>query len=170
MGRGADIDTRMTARRRRLARDYRVKIETYDWLLSQAKERFENRQTDLARAANDIKTWQELLSISYGKMPGPVWSTYVSNIDRTKYSKTEKYLFADSTDDIPSKFDGFIAKVEQILRESNARLEHLSYDKTRDYLSLTPLGFITRAQLDRIEQAGMDLPVQYLLQALIYPT
>lgn len=170
MGRGADIDTRTTARRRRLARDYRVEIETYDWLLSEARERFESRQTDLARAANDIKTWQELLSISDGEVPGPVWSTYVSNIDRAKYPKTGKYLFADLTDDIPSKFDGFIAKVEQILRESNARLKYLSYDKTGDYLSLTPSGFITRAQLDRIEQAGKYLPVQYLLQTLFYPT
>jgi Shedu protein SduA, C-terminal len=170
MGRGADIDTRTTARRRRLARDYRVEIETYDWLLSEARERFESRQTDLARAANDIKTWQELLSVSDGEVPGPVWSTYVSNIDRTKYPKTGKYLFADLTDDIPSKFDGFIAKVEQILRESNARLKYLSYDKTGDYLSLTPSGFITRAQLDRIEQAGKYLPVQYLLQTLVYPT
>ena len=120
MGRGADIDTRTTARRQRLARDYRVKDRFYDWLLSEARERFESRQTDLARAANDIKTWQELLSISDGEVPGPVWSTYVSNIDRTRYPKTGKYLFADLTDDIPSKFDGFITKVEQILRESNA--------------------------------------------------
>ena len=48
MGRGADIDTRTTARRRRLARDYQVEVETYDWLLSEARERFESRQTDLA--------------------------------------------------------------------------------------------------------------------------
>jgi hypothetical protein len=170
MGRGADIDTRMTARRRRLARDYRVEIETYDWLLSEARERFESRQTDLARAANDIKTWQELLSIADGEVPGPVWSTYVSNIDRTKYSKTGKYFFADTTDEIPSKFNDFIVKVELILRESNARLKHRSYDKMGDYLSLIPSGFITRAQLDRIEQAGKYLPVQYLLQALVYPT
>jgi hypothetical protein len=170
MGRGVDLDTRMTARRRRLARDYRVEIETYDWLLSEARERFESRQTDLARAANDIKTWQELLSISYGEVPGPVWSTYISNIDQTKYSKADNYTFADVTDDIPSKFDGFIAEVERIVKESNARLNYQSYDKTGDYLSLVPSGFITRAQLDRIEKAGKYLPVQYLLQALVYPT
>lgn len=170
MGRGVDVDTRMTARRRRLARDNRVEIETYDWLLSEAKERFENRQTDLARAANDIQTWQERLSISDREVPGPVWSTHISNIDRTKYENADSYPFADLTDDIPSKFDGFIAGVDQVLRESNAGLKHRSYDKRGDYLILTPSGFITRAQLDRIEQAGKRLPAQYLLHALVYPS
>ncbi len=170
MGRGVDIDTRMTARRRRLARDNRVEIETYDWLLSEARERFENRQSDLARAANDIKAWQELRSMTDYDVPGPVWSTTISNIDRTRYSQNDKYLFANTTDDIPPKFNDFIAEVERILRESNAELMSISYEQTGDYLSLIPSGFITRAQLDRIEQAGKHLPVQYLLQALVYPT
>lgn len=170
IGRGSDIDTRTTARRRRLARDHRVEIETYDWLFSEARERFESRQTDLARAANDIMAWREMSALIEGEVPGPVWSTYLSNIDQSEYSKTDSYPFADLTDDLPSEFDDFIAKVERIIKESNARLKHISYDKAHDYVSLTPSGFITRAQLDRIDQAGKYLPIKYLLQALVYPT
>ena len=40
IGRDADFDRRATAaRRRRLERAHRVKIETYDWLLAQASDR-----------------------------------------------------------------------------------------------------------------------------------
>src|SRR5580658_9353951 len=41
IGRGSDIDKEATLRRCRLARDSRVQIETYDWLLAQARERTE---------------------------------------------------------------------------------------------------------------------------------
>jgi hypothetical protein len=41
IGRDSDIDESTAARRRRLARNNRVEIETYDWLLSQARERAE---------------------------------------------------------------------------------------------------------------------------------
>ena len=39
IGRNANVDQSTTERRRRLMRERRVKIETYDWLLHQARER-----------------------------------------------------------------------------------------------------------------------------------
>jgi hypothetical protein len=53
IGRDSNLDESTTARRRRLARNYRVEIETYDWMLSQARERlaaWEQRMRDGTRS------------------------------------------------------------------------------------------------------------------------
>jgi antiviral defense system Shedu protein SduA len=168
MGRGSDLDARTTRRRRRLAYTHRVVIETYDWLLSQARERLQIRQADLARAANEITRWREMSTLSDGLVPGPVRSTYLSNIDPVEYSKTNRYPFSDLTEEIPPEFKDFITRVRRILEETNSSLRSIYYDKAHDYVILTPSGYITSAQSDKIAQAGKNLPVKYLLTALVY--
>ncbi len=168
IGRGSDIDARITRRRRRLAHNHRVVIETYDWLLSQVRERLQIWQTDLAKAANEIAHWRDMSTLSDDPVPGPVMSTYLSNIDPTEYSKTNSYPFSDLTDEIPPKFENFITWVRQIAGETGSSLKSISYDKAHDYVILTLSGYITSAQSDKIDQAGKNLPVKYLLTALVY--
>jgi hypothetical protein len=166
--RGSGIDARITRRRRRLAHTHRVVIETYDWLLSQARERLQVRQTDLARAANEIARWREISALSDDLVPGPVRSTYLSNINSVEYSKTNRYPFSDLTDEIPPEFEDFITRVQRILGETNSTWRVYITDKAHDYIILTPSGYITSAQSDKISQAGKNLPVKYLLTALVY--
>jgi hypothetical protein len=59
MGRDADIDQSTIARRRRLMRELRVKIESYDWLLYQARERLAARED---RIGPDIRDLQNSVS------------------------------------------------------------------------------------------------------------
>ena len=65
IGRDADIDRRATASlRRRLERTHRTKIETYDWLLSQASERLEvleKRAKSMAAAVRKTDPVTELM-------------------------------------------------------------------------------------------------------------
>jgi hypothetical protein len=68
IGRDAEVDQRAIAsRRRRLERAHRVKIETYDWLLSQASERLQvldKRARDMASATSKLSPIIELLDNS----------------------------------------------------------------------------------------------------------
>jgi hypothetical protein len=81
IGRGSDIDKEETLRRRRLTRDNRVQIETYDWLLAQARKRTEGRQTEIVRVANDITKWHEIASLVEGSVGGPVIEVLLTNIE-----------------------------------------------------------------------------------------
>ena len=58
IGRDTSVNHGTTERRRRLMRERRVKIETYDWLLTQARERLETleRAGDRNRAADPLDT------------------------------------------------------------------------------------------------------------------
>jgi hypothetical protein len=106
-------------------------------------------------------------------LPGPVRSIYLSNIDPVEYSKSRKsgaYSFSDLTDEIPPEFEDFITRVRRILKETKSSLESISYDKAHDYVTLTPSGYITPAQSDKITEAGRNLPVKYLFIALLYDT
>jgi hypothetical protein len=177
IGRGSEIDQATTARRRRLARDRRIQIETYDWLLSQAKRRHElydalereRQQTELPRAANEIADWLKMSALSEGEIGGPVRETYFTNIDISESSNTLEWRpFSELTNDIPSKFNEFITAVEQVLAEVNVRLENITYDKTKDYVLLAPSGVIMSAQAERIVKIGDASPVKYFLTALVY--
>ena len=131
IGRDANIDESTIERRRRLMRESRIKIETYDWLLSQAKERFQRyramerqrRQTELPRAANEITEWLSMAALSDFEVPGPVQKRHFSNIDPTEHLNNTCDTPRHFTSDIPSKFDDFLAEVNQILGEVNSRLE-----------------------------------------------
>jgi hypothetical protein len=73
IGRDAELDQCATAsRRRRLERTHRIKIETYDWLLSQASERLDGldkRARDMAAAAEKPNAITELLSTLFNNPP-----------------------------------------------------------------------------------------------------
>jgi hypothetical protein len=71
------------------------------------------------------------------------------------------------TDEIPPEFEVFITEVTQILGETKAGLKSTYHDKAHNYVILTPSGYITSAQSDKIN-AGRDLPVKYLLTVLVY--
>lgn len=73
IGRDSDIDESTTARRRRWARNNRVEIETYDWLLSQARER--------------LAAWEERIRIS----------------TRSVLAATMDALFSNSPQEQPAK-------------------------------------------------------------------
>jgi hypothetical protein len=170
IGRGTDGDEGITARRRRLAGTHRVQIETYDWLLSQARGRLEAAQPDLARAASEVARWQEMSGLTDEPLPGPVREVHLSNIDPAEYSKSNLYTFrraSEITDEIPAKFSEFITKVHQILQETGSTL-NASYDKVGDYVILIASGYITGAQSEKIDQFGKKSPVRYLLTALVY--
>src|SRR5271165_6617433 len=133
-----------------------------------APECLQVRQTDLARATNEITHWRDMSALSNDLMPGPVRSIYLSNIDPVEYLKTNTYPFSDLTDEIPPEFEDFITGVRQILGETKSSLERTYYDKAHNYVILTPSGYITSAQSDKIDEAGKNLPVKYLLTALVY--
>jgi len=133
-----------------------------------APELLQVRQTDLARAANEITQWRDMSALSDDLVPGPVRSIYLSNINPVEYSKTNTYPFSDLTDEIPLEFEVFVTEVKQILGETKAGLKSTYYDKAHNYVILTPSGYITSAQSDKINNAGKDLPVKYLLTALVY--
>jgi restriction system protein len=129
------------------------------------------RQTDLAKAANEVTRWREMSALTDDLLPGPARSIYLSNIDPVEYSKSRKtgiYTFSDLTDEVPPEFEDFITRVRRILEETKSSLESISYDKAHDYVTLTPSGYITPAQSDKITEAGRNLPVKYLFTALLY--
>jgi hypothetical protein len=177
IGRNADVDQSTIERRRRLMRESRVKIETYDWLLSQAGERFERyralerqrRQTDLPRAANEIANWLDMSALSDFEVPGPVRSMYFSNIDPAEYKISSMFVpLSNYTQDIPSKYNDFLLEVKRILRQVDSRLPSVSYDEIHDYITIVPSGVITSVQAEQINQAGKDSSIKYLLNALVY--
>lgn len=177
IGRDANVDRDTTERRRRLMRERRVKIETYDWLLSQAKERFQRyralerqrRQTELPRAANEITEWLNMSALSDFEVPGPVRSMHFSNIDPAEYKIDSMFVpLSNYTQDIPSKYNEFLLKVKQILRPIDSRPPSVSYDEMHDYVTIVPSGVITLVQAEQINQAAKDSSIKYLLNAHVY--
>lgn len=170
IGRGADAAERITRRRRQLGRSQRMEIETYDWLLSHARDRLQVSQAGHARAATAVERWRERSALTDEPVPGPVREVHLSNIDPAEYSKTDAlrfYPLSDWTDEIPRKFEDFVLNVREILRQTNSGLS-MSYFKPHDYVVLTASGYVTSAQSNKISQAGERLPVRYLFQALVY--
>jgi hypothetical protein len=168
IGRDFDIDESTHERRRRLVRDRRVKIETYDWLLSQAKARWETAQNDAVKTANEVQRWRTISALADFEMPGPVREMHFSNIDPTEHKKGPMWKpLSDWTNDIPAKFDDFIAKVDQILGRATES-KSVTYDKPSDYIILTLKDIITHSQAEKIVQVGQDSPNKYLLTALVY--
>jgi hypothetical protein len=171
IGRGSDSDAQITRRRRAMADAYRVVIETYDSLLSSARERLAAGQPDFARAANEVARWQELSSLTDEPLPGPVREVLLTNIDPAKYSGSQElafYSMSEWTDEIPSAYNEFITEVERILERTESRLRSVRYFKPGHYLILTPSGCIASCQSDQIERAAEKLPGEYMLVALIY--
>ena len=68
IGRDTNIDQSTTERRRRLMRERRVEIETYDWLLYQARDRL--AALERARAAGNRSPIAEMIDALFGN-PGP---------------------------------------------------------------------------------------------------
>lgn len=126
------------------------------------------QETELTTAANEIARWREMSTLTDGPVPGPVREIYLSNIDPAEYSEASGYTFSDLTDEIPPEFDSFIAKVKQILGETNSNLGSTYYDQAHNYAILTVSGYTTPSQSNMIDEAGKDLPVKYLLTALVY--
>ena len=126
------------------------------------------RQTDLARAINEITHWRDRSALSDDLVPGPARSIFLSNIDPVEYEKTNSYPFSDLTDEIPSEFVDFIAEVRQVLGRTGSSLESTYYDKAHNYVILTLSGYITSAQADEITETGENSPVKYMLTALVY--
>lgn len=171
IGRGSDPDAQITRRRRALADAHRAVIETYDSLLSSAKERLLAGQPDFARAANEVTRWQELSALTDEPLPGPVREVLLTNIDPAKYSGSQKiafYSLNEWTDEIPSDYEDFITEVIQILARTESRLTSVRYFKPGDYVILTPSGYITSSQSDQIERAAENLLGKYMLAALVY--
>jgi HSP90 family molecular chaperone len=103
-------------------------------------------------------------------VPGPVRQIHLSNIDPAEYSNTDALRFypaSDWTDEIPRKFEDFVSKVREILRQTDSDLS-ISYFNPHDYVILTASGYVTSAQADKIYQAGGKLPVRYMFQGLVY--
>jgi hypothetical protein len=168
IGRDFDIDESTHERRRRLVRDRRVKIETYDWLLSQAKARWETSQNGAVKTANEVQRWRTISALTDFEVPGPVREMHFSNIDPTEHKKGPMWKpLSDWTNDIPPKFDDFIAKVDQILGRG-AESKSVTYDKPSDYIILTLKDIITPSQAEKIVQVGQGSPNKYLLTALVY--
>lgn len=170
IGRGADADDRITRRRRQLGRSERIEIETYDWLLSHARDRLRASQTGHARAATAIERWREMSALTDEPVPGPVRQMHLSNIDPAEYSNTDALRFypaSDWTDEIPRKFEDFVSKVREILRQTDSDLS-ISYFNPHDYVILMASGYVTSAQADKIYQAGGKFPVRYMFQGLVY--
>lgn len=171
IGRGSDSDAQITRRRRALADAHRVVIETYDSLLSSARDRIVAGQPDLARAANEVTRWRELSSLTDEPLPGPVREVLLTNIDPTKYSGSEGlafYSMSEWTDDIPPAYREFIAEVERILARTQSRLTNVRYFKPGQYLILTPSGYIAPSQSDQIKRVAERLSEKYMLVAHIY--
>ena len=177
IGRDADVDEETTERRRRLMRERRVKIETYDWFLSQARERFEHyralerqrRQTDLPRAANEVAEWLNMSALSDFEVPGPVRSMYFSNIDPAEHKIDSMFVpLSNYTQDIPPKYNDFIREVKRILRQVGPRPPSADYDEMHDYIIIVPSGVITSLQAEQVAQAAKDSSIKYLLNALVY--
>jgi hypothetical protein len=126
------------------------------------------QETELATAANEIARWREMTALSDDLVPGPVREIYLSNIDPAEHSKTSTYPFSDLADEIPSEFEDFIARIKQTLGETKSSLGSAYYDRAHNYVTLTVSGYITPAQSDKIDEAGKNLPVKYLLTALVY--
>lgn len=170
MGRGSDADEGITARRGRLASGLRVQIETYDWLLAQAIERLHAAASDLARAASEVARWREMSALTDEPLPGPVREMHLSNIDPAGYAKSDMIRFrpiSEYTAELPTKFNDLFVEVENILLETDSSLS-AEYDEVDDYVILTATGYITIAQLEKIDQVGKSSPVKYLLTALVY--
>ena len=180
IGRDANVDQATTEQRRRLMHESRVKIETYDWLLSQAIERFERyraleqqrRQTELPRAANEVVEWLNTSALSDFEVPGPVRSMYFSNIHRAEYEidSVDNMLvpFSNYTQDIPPKYNDFLLKVRRILRQVASRPPSVNYDEMHDYITVVPSGVISSVQAEQINQAAKDSSIKYLLIANVY--
>lgn len=154
-----------------MADAHRAVIETYDSLLSSAKERLLAGQPDFARAANEVTRWQELSALTDEPLPGPVREVLLTNIDPAKYSGSQKiafYSLNEWTDEIPSDYEDFITEVIQILARTESRLTSVRYFKPGDYVILTPSGYITSSQSDQIERAAENLLGKYMLAALVY--
>jgi hypothetical protein len=121
-----------------------MEIETYDWLLSHARDRLQVSQTGHARAAAAVERWRERSALTDEPVPGPVREVHLSNIDPAEYSKTDAlrfYPLSDWTDEIPRKFEDFVLNVREILRQTNSGLS-MSYFKPHDYVVLTASGYV----------------------------
>jgi hypothetical protein len=164
MGRDSDTDESTTATRRRLAKANRVQIETYDWLLSEARERlrrditdWERRQTE-SSAAGAVISW-----LGFAAAPD---SSYFANMDLYEPPKNPVGTW---TTDIPQKFTDFINEVNEILAaETDSRIRPVAYDKTNDYVLLAATDDISWSQAQKIAPIGHYLSVNYLLTAIIY--
>jgi hypothetical protein len=171
IGRDSDIDESTTARRRRLTRDHRIEIETYDWLLAQARERLQRHITAAVHAANEIKDWLAISALSDFEASGPVRSMLFSNIDPTKHKTDSIFVPASNyTQDIPAKYQDFVREVERILKQRTSILSTVTvtYDKIHDYVSKVPSDFTTSVQVEQIAQAAKDSSIKYTLNALVY--
>jgi hypothetical protein len=168
IGRGSDIDKEATLRRRRLARDNRVQIETYDWLLAQARERTEGRQTEIVRAANDVTKWDEIASLVEGPVGGPVIEVLLTNIEPDDM-KDVGWGPADTISaEIPPKYENLITEVGQILAEVRSELKNAYYYTLNDYVALTPSGYISSAHAKKFLRAGKKSSSKYMMMAYVY--
>jgi hypothetical protein len=171
IGRDADLDQSTTARRRRLMRERRVEIETYDWLLAQARARLQRHIAAAAHAANEINDWLNMSALSESEVPGPVRSMYFSNIDPAEHKTDNMFVPASNyTQDIPAKYHDFVREVERILKQRASWLSTVTvtYDKMHDYVSIVPSSIITFVQTEQIAQAAKDSSIKYLFNALVY--
>lgn len=168
MGRDSTSDKRTAARRRRLGRDSRIQLETYDWLIAQARERLERRQTDIVRVANDIAKWREIASLVEGPVGGPVIEVLLTNIE-PREAKDIAWIPASAiSTDIPQEYDDLIAAVKEILAEVNSELKKIYYHTVTDYIELIPSGYMSSAHAERIYRTGRISPVKYMMTALVY--
>lgn len=168
IGRDSDIDESTHERRRRWARHHRVKIETYDWLVSQARERWEIAQDDAVKTANEINHWQTISALTDSEVPGPVMQKHFHNFGPAEQPRGPMWKPASNwTSDIPSKFGNLIAEIDQILGQA-ARSKSVEYDKSSDYVILVLKDVITSAQAEKIRQVGRNSSIKYLLSALVY--
>jgi antiviral defense system Shedu protein SduA len=168
IGRGSDIDKEATLRRRRMARDNKVQIETYDWLLAQAKERTEERQAEIVRVANDIAKWHEIASLAEGPIGGPVIEVLLTNIEPDDTKDVGWTPASAISANIPPKYGDLVAEMREILVEVRSELKSVYYHKLNDYVVLTPSGYISSTHAKRILRAGRKSSSKYMMMAYVY--
>src|SRR5258707_13495509 len=120
-----------------------------------------------AQMANALAEWEKLQALTDAPMPGPVRQELLSNIAPDDVKANNWVPFSTISEDIPTKYDDFIAKVKGILAECKSDVKETHY-LANDYVILTPSGYMSSAHAERIRQAGSGSSLKYMMNALVY--
>ena len=120
------------------------------------------------RAANDITKWDEIASLVEGPVGGPVIEVLLTNIEPDDTNDV-RWVPADTISaDIPPKYENLITEVRGILAEVRSDLKSVHHYTLSDYVVLTPSGYISSAQAEKILRAGKKSSSKYMMMAYAY--